>query len=887
MRYFLQILYCFSVVLFFSIASASESNGFNKQIFKRAFIALNRHYLEPARIDSKKMLIKGLYKLQSDVPEIMIQSDNKQITVTVGLAKRMFSTTSIQTLTDLEPLLNQIMDFIQIHYNGTISYDNMTALWINGMLDVLDPHTSFLRKKIYKEFKVGTDGEFGGLGIVISMRDGMLTVVSPIDGTPASQAGIRAGDRIVQIKDESTINMSLTDAVNKIRGKVGTTISIVIERDGAANQTIALTRALINIDSVQSKRFTENQQDIGYIRVKNFQANTVSDVKKALAEFKKNEHALSGLILDLRNNPGGLLDSAIELADLFLSDGTIVSTVGRNDHILDLNMAHYHNTEPPYPMIVLINEGSASASEIVSAALQANNRAIVMGATSFGKGSVQTIFELGNDTAFKITIARYKPAGYIPIQLVGVQPDIKLQPVSVEKKYINLIADKTFSEQDLDEHLDKASIRSNTTEPVQTVHFFKNKEDTDDLDQRSKKEYAKEVDLSGDFAAEFALRILNHSASSEKLITTIRTLAKKEQIEQNKQINAKLHKFDIDWHPTRTSKKPKLKLSMQLIQDDKIVTKAMPGKDLTIRLQAKNIGKGAFSQLIGIGQSEDFSFIQNREFPFGTLLPGQSQSWDNIISLPLSLNTQNILMTVEFNESNHHAPKDTMLRIPIAYKEKPRFGISYNIKSIIPGKTIRPKQSLQAEIDITNHGNYSSSKDTSILIIDECNDKIYLKKGREKIGELAAGNTHHAKLTFYLMDNAPSNACHLDLFITDIKEHVYFRKRLTIKKDIGTILPPNNTNLIAPKITISNPLTETTQHTYTLNAQISDTDAVKDYFIFLNKNKIYYHMASDHNKILPISIPIELKTGINRITIGARDIHQIISQKSLVIEKRN
>ena len=321
---------------------------------------------------------------------------------------------------------------------------------IRGMLAGLDPHSTYLDKAAFQELRVGTTGEFGGLGIVVGMEDGFVKVISPIDDTPAQKAGIKTGDLIIRLDNKPVKGMTLDEAVKLMRGKPGTAIQLLVVREGQEKPlSFTVTRDKIRVQSVKSRML---EPGLGYIRISQFQERTSADMRKAITKLKKeNKGKLSGLILDLRNNPGGLLDAAIDVSDTFITSGTIVSVRGRNKADDVIHTATPNDMLKGAPMIVLVNGGSASASEIVSGALQDSKRAVIMGSKTFGKGSVQTVVPLGNDTAIKLTTARYYTPSGRSIQAEGIQPDIVLDNLKVaESKQDGIVPIK---EADLEGHL--------------------------------------------------------------------------------------------------------------------------------------------------------------------------------------------------------------------------------------------------------------------------------------------------------------------------------------------------------------------------------------------------------------------------------------------------
>jgi len=320
---------------------------------------------------------------------------------------------------------------------------------IKGMVHNLDPHSSFMTKEEYRELMLETKGSFTGIGVEITVKDNFLTVVSPIEGTPADKVGMKAGDKIIKIEDTSTKDMTLMEAVKKIRGPKGTKVNLTIMREGEAKPLeLSITRGVIPLISVRQYFLTP---EIGYVRISNFQSKTVKDLSEVLEEMEKGRE-IKGLVLDLRNNPGGLLSQAIEVSDLFLNSGLIVSTKGRISSQNITATAHTDKKPRTYPIIALINSGSASAAEIVAGALQDNKRALVLGTRSFGKGSVQTILPLSDGSGLRLTTARYYTPSGKSIQSSGIVPDIELDFTPLNEKEKKDVG-KFVREEDLEGHM--------------------------------------------------------------------------------------------------------------------------------------------------------------------------------------------------------------------------------------------------------------------------------------------------------------------------------------------------------------------------------------------------------------------------------------------------
>ncbi|NPA94015.1 MAG: S41 family peptidase [Thermodesulfobacteria bacterium] len=364
-------------------------------------------------------------------------------------------------------LFSQVLDLVERDYVEPVKPKKLIYGAIQGMLSSLDPHSAFMKPEDFKELQVETKGKFTGIGIEITIKDGVLTVVSPIEGTPAFKAGIQANDKILKINGKSTKNMTLIQAVKLLRGPKGTTVTISIYRSGWNKlKDIKLVRDVIPIKSVRAKSLEDGY---GYVRITNFQSKTERELQKALRKLE-GKKGLKGLILDLRNNPGGLLDQAVAVSDEFLESGLIVYTDGRLE---DSKMKFYakpNRVHHNYPLVVLVNGGSASASEIVAGALQDNKRAVIVGTQTFGKGSVQTIIPLEGGAAIRLTTARYYTPSGRSIQAKGITPDIEVPFVppsetSEEKDVFHFIKEK-----DLEGHLKGVGEDNNKDETGDKKH---------------------------------------------------------------------------------------------------------------------------------------------------------------------------------------------------------------------------------------------------------------------------------------------------------------------------------------------------------------------------------------------------------------------------------
>ena len=348
---------------------------------------------------------------------------------------------NIDKLYEKIDLLGEVLEKVQDEYVDEIDQAEVMDFAINGILQSLDPYSAYMNPKIFEEMQTETSGEFGGLGIEVSMEGGVVKVISPIDDTPAARVGVKAGDYIVRINDEQVQGKTLMEAVNLMRGPVGSPIEITIRRKGLKKAKIfTITREIIEIKSVISKLI---DNEIGYLRLRAFNENSSNQLKGEISKLEKN-NKLVGYILDLRNNPGGLLSQAVRISDFFLDDGEIVSTRGRKSRENRKFFAKKGDRIKGKPLIVLINNGSASAAEIVAGALQDQKRAVLLGEATYGKGSVQSIIPLRNKGAIRLTISKYYLPSGKSISEVGVTPDIRVEEED-EEFSINTITDNQLN----------------------------------------------------------------------------------------------------------------------------------------------------------------------------------------------------------------------------------------------------------------------------------------------------------------------------------------------------------------------------------------------------------------------------------------------------------
>ena len=399
--------------------SIAQTNNLNITHVVMQYV--KRYYVDQSGIEHNSMLIEGLGTLERIHDQVLVNfpqgDESTSFEVQVIDETASFDISEVEDLDGVTKRLEQVFDFVTPRISDKEpEIKDMEYAVLNQMLKTLDQHSGIITPQVYKEFMIETEGSFGGLGIVIGVRDGELTVISPIEGTPAYRAGIKSNDKIVQIEHESTINMSLIEAVSKLRGRKGTQVTIYIDRETFPKpEEFKITRDTIKIESVET---FELDDGILYVRIRDFQKNTLDSI---IDNLDNSPGSQSGMILDLRGNPGGLLNQAERISDLFLTSGVIVTTKVGN------SAKHYHANDKDRQyegkVVVLVDSGSASASEILAGALKNNERAVVIGERTFGKGSVQQIFDMTDGSALKLTIAKYlTPGDMLQSQPLRIMP---------------------------------------------------------------------------------------------------------------------------------------------------------------------------------------------------------------------------------------------------------------------------------------------------------------------------------------------------------------------------------------------------------------------------------------------------------------------------------
>ncbi len=772
-------------------------------------------YVDPRRVKSKDMLLSALDYVQKDVAQVIVvreENNPSKVRVRVDTQEREFRVDDVVGPWDVSAHLRDVFAFVQDGLQGTdVDLRDVEYAACNGMLHTLDPHSVLLSPEAYKEMSLTTQGQFGGLGIVISIRDQQLTVMNPMPNTPAGRAGVKKTDRITKINNESTLNMGLNEAVNHLRGPPGTKVTVWIHREGVDGWTgskpFELTREQIHVVSVEHRLM---EGGIGYVRLKQFQANTTSDLEAALADMKKNGE-MKGLVLDLRGNPGGLLDQAAKVVDTFVSEGPIVATVGNPSEGREEKSAHAEGTEPNYPLVVLVNGSSASASEIVTGALKNHDRAVVVGETTFGKGSVQLVFtDLPDKAALKLTIAQYlTEPGDVSIQGVGVTPDIQLDPMTVDSLEMDLVADTGgIKERDLSRALYNVRAKEGGR-PTEIVKY-----DLPIKDRLEMRERGGDLDESFelDFPIQFARGLLGHVVPGKRAdqVHQAKTFIADTRKAELDKVGDELKASGIDWSDAPADVQPSSTPPQGIethVETDRPNGEVVAGDSMNLRLTVENKGTTTLYRLFAVTKSED-PLLDNKELVIGKLEPGKSRSasvpagWCDFRGHKVGSTAQlpkdtpreckvpkDALMRADgvklhFEEARGRAPSDAELRVTVKSLDRPIFAYSYEIIDNRHGNgdgRAQKGEAMTMYLTVKNVGK-GRSFETSANLRNLSGEGVLLHDGRFDLSNMVPGEARRVAFTFDVEPQLQDPEAKLELSIhdEDLREGVDEKVRIPI-----------------------------------------------------------------------------------------------------------
>jgi carboxyl-terminal processing protease len=819
-------------------------------ILSRVILSVKDNYVDPSRFDPKQMVVSALEGVEKTVAEVMVQGDAKspKLTLTVGGSQKELDISGLDSIWKIRTVLGEAMGFVQEHLVAHKELKEIEYAAVNGMLSTLDPHTVLLEPKFFKEMKLQTRGEFGGLGFVIQMRDGNLTVVRVIKNTPAQRAGIKPKDVIQKIEEQSTINMDLQDAVDRLRGKPGTKVAITMNRPSWTEpKRMSLSREVIQVETVPQAQLLEG--NVGYIKLSQFSANTARDVAQSLQrQAAQSGGKLAGLVLDLRGNPGGLLEQAIQVSDLFLSEGVIVKTVGGGDkqRIHEVKEATADPSDhTDLPLVVLVNNSSASASEIVAGALKNNNRALVIGRTTFGKGSVQVLHDFNEpgrpneEAALKLTIAQYLTPGDVSIQEIGITPDVLLLPGRALKEQVNYFAPpRSMGEADLDRHFSnpggapeaarKEKKKRVEKAPLELRYLLDEKEDEvakalrregkeakaesphGDLELTPEQQEDEDADADPDkfvedYQMRFARELLRRApyADRARLLEGAKAFVAERRAQEEARLETRFKELGLDWAGGPVQGIPRAAVSVT----------PPPARDFragdTVQwtVTVENKGDAPYRRLRAFTAVEKDPLLDRREFVFGTVRPGEKRSWSVPVKIPKGMDTRRDEITLHFEDEAGKAPPDVTTSFGVVELPKPVFAFSVQLDDKAGGNgdgLAQRGETYTIRVDVKNAGTGSSGEKTYVSLKNLGDEKLFIKKGRDVIGALKPGESKSAALEVELRRGSKSETLPVRVAIIDEKmdEFVTERIEFPVAKDEQVVQPAKGSVVVAAAETV-------------------------------------------------------------------------------------
>ena len=810
-------------------------------VFSRAIHYVSENYVEPKRIDPKAMVVASLEMIEKTVAEVMVEGNAKsgKLTLTVGSASRPIDLSSVDSIFKVRTVMGEAAAFIQQHLVAHKNLREIEYAATNGMLSTLDPHSVLLEPKMFREMRLQTKGEFGGLGFVIAMRDGNLTVVRVLKNTPAQRTGIRPKDIITKIGEQSTVNMDLQDAVDRLRGRPATRVAITVQRAGWTEaRRFDLAREIISVETVPQAKLLAN--GVGYVKLSQFSANTTRDLSAAIAQERAQAGGqLKGLVLDLRGNPGGLLEQAISVSDLFLSEGVIVKTVGEGMKMHEVKEAHSDRDDlTSLPLIVIVNNNSASASEIVAGALKNNNRALVIGRQTFGKGSVQVLYDFSDpakpneESALKLTIAQYLTPGDVSIQEVGVTPDVLLLPGRALKDAVNYFAPpRTLGEVDLEKHFSnpadaqltqvelekRVQERRNRTEKasLELRYLLDEKEDlvakamkadekrdaaarahaavgagvtagtsVEELTPEQQEDEDAEAnpdELVEDYQIRFARDLLARAPFTDRarILQAAKGFVADRRVEEEARLEGKLQALGADWASGPATGTPRPVVSVSPPPGKPFAA----GETLPWTVTVENKGDGALHRLRAWALAEKAPLLDRREFVFGLVKPGEKRSWTVPVKLTKGLDSRHDEVRLHFEEENGRAPVDAVSSLDVVESPKPVFAFSAQVEDGLGGNgdgLLQRGEEIALRVDVRNEGPGASGDKTYVSLKNLGDEKVFIRKGRVAIGALKPGEVKTALLQLEVKKGLKPDSVPLRVMIVDEKLDEFVSERVEI-----------------------------------------------------------------------------------------------------------
>jgi carboxyl-terminal processing protease len=888
-------------------------------------------YVDQKRVNAFDMFKAALRGIEKAVPELLIKFNEDTLNLEVKMGDKVASRRLERkpgVLWENTILLQWVFSFVDDNIRDRKKLFEVEFSAINEMLSELDPHSNFMNASQCNELKISTAGKFGGLGIIIQSKGGYITVVSPIKGTPAYRAGIKSGDKIVRIDDESAINMNLDQAVNRLRGEPGTKVTIYVLRESWSEpRKFVLTREEIKTRSVEKLLLSDEgkKHNVAYIKLNGFSDETYEDVKKAFRDLKDEAKGrLDGVILDLRDNPGGLLDASVKVSDMFLRKGVIVSTQAKDGEKVEEKVASDSEGDIDLPMVVLINRGSASASEIVAGALKDNNRAVIIGQTSFGKGSVQILYDrpASRDEVeslkdyklsgplkdcLKLTIAEYMTPRNVSIQSIGITPDIYLVPQLVQKYSMNMYYFPRYSsEVKLEKHLE--SSRPPEDKPfVVLPYVYEKDKDGDDSDD-SDDPYSQ--DIKEDFEMRFAKELLINAKSNNRMEiieaakrlkeTYFKTESSKfAEILKNRGIDfseGESGSLDVDLSVSykkivyrngekKDSSKKEEKIIEKTVKIDGDELRA--GDDYFLSMRVTNKSSKPIYRLSGIIESQD-PVLNGKEMFWGRLNPNESKEYDVLVKLSKTFPKVIIPYRIRFLINGKYQDKEFVKNLKVINLPEPHYVLSYEImdkgEHSNNNQKIEKGETVTIRTEVVNMGE-GEGFNPRVALQNQSGKSVYLKNGMCSYKSLKPSEKQTCELQFAVRDKTGEPDLKLKLYVSDdfFYEDASTVLKLPFMKSLGEV-SSGKVNLPIIKVVSAPELEIVNGKSAQIVFSVYNLKGREDIYVKANDSKAYYMRNSENKSTIEnIKADVPLKEGFNNIYIFVRVNEEQYAYKRVVI----
>lgn len=937
-----------------NVEAASAGGGYaglaGLDLLESTLYYVEESYVDPSRVDYEKMYVAALHAVEERVPVTLFRREEggTLLHLEAGSYRTSLQVSKVESRKDLQRELQRVAAILAQNLSPADipmsdddtgdPYAQIEYAMVNGALGTLDPHSRLLPPEASKEMDVDNQGEFGGLGITIIERNGRLTVEYPMPGTPAEKEDIRADDQIVRIDGVSTINMSLDEAVGRLRGLIGSPVVVEVMRDGATDPIEKqIIRARIVLKPVEG---TTLDGGIGYVSILGFHAQVAQQLSELLPQLERDSGGLKGLIIDLRDNPGGFLAQAEKVADLFLDHGVIVSQVDSAGHKIEEFSARASGSEPKYPIAILVNASSASASEIVAGALRNNERAVIIGERSYGKGSVQNLHQYVDDSKLKLTISKYLTPGDKSIQAVGIPADIELVPSIVERKTDELTGktndiamlyfrERAKREADADQHLEQATIRME--DPAYSIRYLRPSE--------MKGRKSAQLDVSTDFQVQFARDVLLAAPDARRadiLAAAAPVVAKYDKQGDQALVDA-FQKIGLDWADGPAVPKADLSVTFDLGADNVLEA----GVEEPVGLVVTNNGSQPIYRLSAIAKFEgDYS---PREFFFGKLAPGETKRYVQPVQLAAGHPTELTPVGFSFRDAAGVEIAQKQARLPVQGEPLPHLTWQATLSDASPGGNgngiAEVGEHIAVGLSVTNAGSgpvgepFARIRNNSGRAVDitrgtvepgfmraadgsacavttpgldggnvfgDAKDLHVVKGDPPKWAtgcerKLDPGETWTGSFELLVKEAPEGGAEDVKLELGDAKSYdhasimragfyTYFTENEDIPFPIGAALPKLPVGL-PPKIAVTrSPGITVDGGKVSISGVVTDDAGLAHVEIWHADEKVFYEggVKGAHVKSVPFTADLDLKPGLNTITVLATDEDGFTDTSSVV-----